>query len=415
MVSDKGILLITGLFLFGVLFYSSYSDAITGYAAAEFSQSEATAALSNCVNVAGPGRAAGPSVPTGGSGARGLTSNINTFNSCLENSGIFPKFKCKKPDRVTGRTSVTARVGRRGPVVNVGAYDAEVSGDGIQRTSVGCIRGAKGLRYLKPKVLSVRAQKNVLYDPKTGILVARQIALTSINELRNQNQLNFGSGASGSGSGAAAASGGSGSAGTGTGGSGLNDNIEPTPTTSGVCECNGFVSYTKFFNARSRRSVNFGNDNNVFYPFSYDDTDNINIGESLMRSKSSSINFLEEASSYLNLNDITFSIDLKNGGYDVYFDGKCTKLFSAKPLDSSCTNCQTKCDALKGGLDRIRLEYENPGVDGCQEHIKAVANIYSQSRFDPEPLMTNVEVAIVASQSKVESIGTCKVETGSAS
>ena len=411
MVSDKGILLITGLFLFGVLFYSSYSDAITGYAAAEFSQSEATAALSNCVNVAGPGRAAGPSVPTGGSGARGLTSNINTFNSCLENSGIFPKFKCKKPDRVTGRTSVTARVGRRGPVVNVGAYDAEVSGDGIQRTSVGCIRGAKGLRYLKPKVLSVRAQKNVLYDPKTGILVARQIALTSINELRNQNQLNFGSGASGSGSGAAAASGGSGSAGTGTGGSGLNDNIEPTPTTSGVCECNGFVEYGEYLSGKfntvldRKGSIELGNPGSSDH---YPDTENqVDVGENLMRTLSSSITFVHEERSIIRFTEIS-STFATSGGYDVSAKGACIKRFSATPHDSSCGNCQEKCNAYLTGLNRIKIEYDKSDPSGCGQHLKkSMKDHLAQTITGGFEGITDVTFSYTPAP-KVESVGICK-------
>ena len=180
-------------FLFGVLFYSSYSYDITGYVAAEYSQGDATAALSNCVQTAGPGRASGPGVPTGGSGARGLTGHINTFNNCLDQGGITASFRCRT-DRATGRTTVTGRVGRGS--VNVGTYDAQVSEDGRTRTNARCSRG-------RLTTLDKGAPKNgikKLYDPRDGRLVARQIALVSINELRNLNQFNSGAGSGSAGS-----------------------------------------------------------------------------------------------------------------------------------------------------------------------------------------------------------------------
>ena len=406
MVSDKGILLITGLFLFGVLFYSSYSDAITGYAAAEFSQSEATAALSNCVNVAGPGRAAGPGVSTGGSGARGLTSNINTFNECLQNSGIVPKFRCRT-DRRTGRTTVSARIGR-GSVVNVGAYDAEVNVDGTQRTSVGCNRGGQGLRDVPSRLLSARAQRKILYDPKTGIKGARQIAIVSINELRNQNQLNFGSGASG----AAAASGSSGgSAGTGTGGFGLNDNIEPTPTTSGVCECNGFVEYGEYLSGKfntvldRKGSIELGNPGSSDH---YPDTENqVDVGENLMRTLSSSITFVHEERSIIRFTEIS-STFATSGGYDVSAKGACIKRFSATPHDSSCGNCQEKCNAYLTGLNRIKIEYDKSDPSGCGQHLKkSMKDHLAQTITGGFEGITDVTFSYTPAP-KVESVGICK-------
>ena len=437
MVSDKGILLITGLFLFGVLFYSSYSDAITGYVvegvggvdpATVLENIAAAAGAAECVNTrdvrnlnensisSGVGGIPGPGIPAPRS-QTDLTDSIRTYNNIRDCIGIQARFSCRtdRTDRTTGTTTVSMRVGRNRPTV-VARIPAVVNEGGTQRISVGCNRGGQDLREVPSRVLSVRAQRNRLYDPRTGILGARQIAIVSINELRNQNQLSFGSGASGAGSGSgsgAAAAGGSsgGSAGTGTGGSGLNDNIEPTPTTSGVCECNGFVEYGEYLSGKfntvldRKGPIELGNPGSSDH---YPDTENqVDVGENLMRTLSSSITFVHEERSIIRFTEIS-STFASSGGYDVNAKGACIKRFSATPHDSSCGNCQEKCNAYLTGLNRIKIEYDKSDPSGCGQHLKkSMKDHLAQTITGGFEGITDVTFSYTPAP-KVESVGICK-------